>query len=70
MIGELVQATADEEAPQLPQDIDTTNDIITDTLDLLFTQLEATAGQNDTNTTAVGQVSEIISVNVEPMCID
>ena len=56
VVGELVQATADEEAPQLPQDLDTTNGIITNTLDLLFTQLEATAGQNGTNATAVEQV--------------
>ena len=57
MVGELVDATADEEAPQLPQDIDTTTDIITNTLDLLFTQLEETTEENaTTNATAVQQV--------------
>ena len=37
---DLVQATASEDEAQLPQDLDTTNDIITGTLDLLFSDLE------------------------------
>ena len=53
VVGELVVATADDNAPQLPQDLDTTNVIITETLDLLFSDLEASAGQNDTNITVV-----------------
>ena len=53
VVGELVEATADDNAPQLPQDLDTTNVIITETLDLLFSDLEASAGQNDTNITVV-----------------
>ena len=53
VVEELVQATADEDLPQLPRDLDTTNDIITDTLDLLFSDLDAAVTQNDTNVTAV-----------------
>ena len=51
VIGELVEATADEETPQLPRDLNTTNEIITETLDLLFSNLDATTGQNETNIT-------------------
>ena len=51
IVGELVESTADEEAPQLPQDLNTTNEIITETLDLLFHDLDTTAGQNETNVT-------------------
>ena len=53
VVEELVQATAEEDTPQLPQDLDTTNDIITDTLDLLFNNLESPPTQNDTNATTV-----------------
>ena len=52
VVEELVQATAEEDTPQLPQDLDTTNDIITDTLDLLFNNLESPP-TNDTNATTV-----------------
>ena len=51
VVGELVEATADEEAPQLPRDLNTTNAIITETLDLLFSDLDTTTGQNETNIT-------------------
>jgi hypothetical protein len=51
VVGELVEATADEEAPQLPCDLNTTNAIITETLDLLFSDLDTTTGQNETNIT-------------------
>ena len=53
VVGELVQATAADDAPQLPQDLDTTNEIISDTLDLLFNDLDTAIAQNDTNVTAV-----------------
>ena len=56
VVGELVEATADESAPQLPQDLDTTNVIITETLELLFTELDSTVPQNVSNTT-VAEVS-------------
>ena len=45
VVGELVEATADEETPQLPCDLSTTN---TETLDFLFS---TTTGQNETNIT-------------------
>ena len=48
-----MQATAADDAPQLPQDLDTTNEIISDTLDLLFNDLDTAVTQNDTNLTAV-----------------
>ena len=51
VVGELVQATAADDAPQLPQDLDTTNEIISDTLDLLFNDLDTAVTQNDTNVT-------------------
>ena len=51
VVGELVEATADEETPQLPRDLNTTNAIITETLDLLFSDLDTTTGQNETNIT-------------------
>ena len=51
IVEELVEATADEETPQLPRDLNTTNDIITETLDLLFSDLDSTTGQNETNLT-------------------
>ena len=50
VVEELVQATAEEDTPQLPQDLDTSNDIITDTLDLFFNNLESA---DDTNATIV-----------------
>lgn len=50
-VKELVVVTDDEETPQLPRDLNTTNDIITDTLDLLFTDLDSTAVRNQTNLT-------------------
>ena len=53
VIEELVEATAEDDTPQLPQDLDTTNDIISDTLDLLFSDLTTSAMQNDTNATTV-----------------
>ena len=46
VVGELVDATANEETPQLPRDLNTTNDIITEALDLLLSNLDRTAGQN------------------------
>ena len=46
-----MQATAADDAPQLPQDLDTTNEIISDTLDLLFNDLDTAVTQNDTNVT-------------------
>ena len=51
VIGDLVQATAAEDMAQLPQDLDTANDIITNTLDLLIFDLSQV--ENDTNATAV-----------------
>ena len=53
VVEELVQATEAEDVPQLPQDLNTTNDIITNTLDLLFSDLEMNIQQNDTNATSV-----------------
>ena len=53
MVEELVVATAVEDTPQLPQDLDTTNVIITNTLDLLFSDLDTAVEQNDTNATSV-----------------
>ena len=58
MVEEIVQATAIEEVPQLPQDLNTTNDIITNTLDLLFNNLDTV--QNDTNVTVT--TSEVRSL--------
>ena len=58
MVEEIVQATAIEEVPQLPQDLNTTNDIITNTLDLLFNNLDT--AQNDTNVTVT--TSEVRSL--------
>ena len=61
VVGELVQATETENnVPQLPQDLNTTNNIITNTLDLLFSDLEMNIQQNDTNATSV-EVGDIIS---------
>ena len=60
VVEELVQATETEDVPQLPQDLNTTNDIITNTLDLLFSDLEMNIQQNDTNATSV-QVRNNIS---------
>lgn len=51
VVEELVQATAAEDMAQLPQDLDTTNDIITSALDLLFDDLDT--AENDTNATTV-----------------
>ena len=51
VVGDLVQATAAEDMAQLPQDLDTANDIITDTLDLLIFDLSQV--ENDTNATTV-----------------
>ena len=51
VVGDLVEATADEETPQLPNDLNTTNEIITETLGLLFRDLDTTTGQNETNVT-------------------
>ena len=57
VVGELVEATADDETPQLPRDLNTTNEIITETLDLLFSNLDTTTGQNETNNITVADVS-------------
>lgn len=54
VVEDLVQATANEDMAQLPQDIDTTNNIITSTLDLLFNELDT--AKNDTNATVVTTV--------------
>ena len=43
VVGRLVEATTNEEIPQLPRDINTANEIITKTLDLLFNILDTTA---------------------------
>ena len=43
IVGRLVEATANEKIPQLPRDINTANEIITKTLDLLFKILDTTA---------------------------
>ena len=51
VVADLVQATAAEDMAQLPQDLDTTNDIITNTLDLLIFDLDQ--AENDTNATTV-----------------
>ena len=51
VVGDLVQATAAEDMAQLPQDLDTTNDIITNTLDLLIFDLDQV--ENDTNATTL-----------------
>lgn len=53
VVEELAMATAVEDMPQLPQDLDTTNDILTNTLDLLFNDLSESSMQNDTNATTV-----------------
>ena len=53
VVEEIVQATAVEDTPQLPQDLETTNEIISDTLDLLFNDLDTAIAQNDTNVTAM-----------------
>ena len=57
VVGELVEATADKETPQLPRDLNTANEIITETLDLLFSDLDTTTGQNETNNITVADVS-------------
>lgn len=54
VVEDLVEATAHDDMAQLPQDIDTTNNIITSTLDLLFSDLDT--AQNDTNATVVTTV--------------
>ena len=51
VVADLVQATAAEDMAQLPQDLNTTNDIITNTLDLLIFDLDQ--AENDTNATTV-----------------
>ena len=51
VVRDLVQPTAAKKIAQLPQDLDTTNDIITNTLDLLTLNLEQ--ADNDTNLTAL-----------------
>ena len=51
VVRDLVQPTAAKKIAQLPQDLDTTNDIITNTLDLLALNLEQ--ADNDTNLTAL-----------------
>ena len=51
VVRDLVQPTAAKKIAQLPQDLDTTNDIITNTLDLLALNLEQ--ADNDTNFTAL-----------------
>ena len=51
VVGDLVQATAAEDMAQLPQDLDITNDIITNTLDLLIFDLDQV--ENDTNATTL-----------------
>ena len=62
VVGELVDATANEEIPQLPQDLNTTIGIITATLDLLFTDLNSSAGQNVTNITTADVSFSALSV--------
>ena len=60
-VGELVQATETENnVPMFPQDLNTTNNIITNALDLLFSNLEMNIQENDTNATLV-KVEDIIS---------
>ena len=56
LVEELVVATSDEETPQLPRDLNTTNEIITETLNLLFNDLDTATAQNGTNVT-VAEVS-------------
>ena len=51
MVEDLVEATATEDTPQLPQDLDTTNDIITGAIDLLIQELDE--GGEITNATDV-----------------
>ena len=40
VVEDLAEATATDDTPQLPQDLDTTNDIITEALDLLIQELD------------------------------
>ena len=40
MMEDLAEATADEDTPLFPQDLNTTNDIITKALDLLIQELD------------------------------
>ena len=62
VVGELVDATANEETPLLPQDLNTTIGIITATLDLLFTDLNSAAGQSETNMTIADVSFSALSV--------
>ena len=51
MVADLVEATAVDNMAQLPQDLDTANDIIIKTLDLLISNLDQ--AENNTNATTV-----------------
>ena len=44
-----MEATADEGTPLLPRDLNNTNEIIRETLNLLLSDLDTTTGQNKTN---------------------
>ena len=69
IVGDLVEATADEETPQLPNDLNTTNEIITETLGLLFRDLDTTTGQNETNVTVADVSSSDLSLLKIPFTI-
>ena len=58
VVEDLVAATSLEDTPQLPQDLDTTNDIITGALDLLIEELEE--GRDVSNATEVSIVKNIL----------
>ena len=60
-----MEATADEETPQLPNDLNTTNEIITETLGLLFRDLDTTTGQNETNVTVADVSSSDLCITFE-----
>ena len=62
MVAELVEATAVDNMAQLPQDLDTANDIITKTLDLLISNLDQ--AENNTNATTVNVNPSLLSLAI------
>ena len=62
MVADLVEATAVDNMPQLPQDLDTANDIITKTLDLLISNLHQ--AENNTNATTVDVNPSFLSLAI------
>ena len=63
VVEDLVEATATKDAPLLPQDLNTTNDVVTKTLDLLIRKLDE--GEQITNVTKVREVQGFYKCNYD-----